>query len=114
MHKKILYVFISLKKKKPKYGNTRQAWIELSIISDPTTGPSNTTKCKNVVKRKLDDVTRDPKYWITQIKLLRGDSQKIVVMIDYVKMITHILYNLSEEYEKIVENVADELDDNTT
>ena len=32
------------------------------------------------------------------------------VIIDYVEMMIHILSNISEEYENIVENLEDELD----
>ena len=42
---------------------------------------------------------------------MRGDLRKLVVIIDDVEMMTHVLSNLTEEYENIVENLEDKLDD---
>ena len=75
-------------------------------------GESKTIIRKKWSKGRLDDVTRDPKHWINEIEFLRGNLWKPVVIIDDVEMITHILYNLPEEYEIIVENIEGGLDDN--
>ena len=64
----------------------------------PMTGASNTRLRKKFAKCKLDDVTRDPEEWIYELELLRGDLWKLGVIIDDVKMMTHILSNLPEEY----------------
>ena len=47
-------------------------------------------------KSELDDVTRDQEDCITELELLRGNLRKLGVIIDDVKMITHILSNLTE------------------
>ena len=53
----------------------------------------------------------DPKDWITDQELLRGNLWKLGVLIDDVLMMTHILYNLPEEYYNIFETLEDELYD---
>ena len=67
---------------------------------------------KKFTKSKLDDVTRYPEDWITELELLRGNWRKLGVIIDDAEMTTHILSNIPENYENIVENLEDELDDN--
>ena len=47
-------------------------------------------------------------YWD---RFLRGNIIKLGVIIYYVKMMTHILYNLPKEYKNIVENIEYELDE---
>ena len=56
-------------------------------------------------------ITRDPEDWITEIKLLRGNLQILIVIIDNLEVMTHILSNLPEKYENIIENIDDGLDD---
>ena len=62
-------------------------------------------------KWKIDDVTRNTEEWITDIKLLRGYLQKLYVQIDDSEMMTHILSNLPEECQIILEILEDELYD---
>ena len=64
------------KKKANKYGDARLAWTKHSRKFEPTTGDSNTGLCKKFTKCKLDDVTRNPEEWITELELIRGDLQK--------------------------------------
>ena len=45
---------------------------------------------------ELDGVTRDPKYWITELELFRYDLQTFGVNIDDVEIMTHIMSNLPE------------------
>ena len=78
------------------YGDSRQVWIKLSRKFDPKTGSSQTILRKKFVKIELDYVTRDFEDWITEIELLRGDSQKLGVIIDDIEMMTHILSDLPE------------------
>ena len=42
-------------------------------------GASKTIPRKKSVKRKLDDVTRDPEDWITEIELIKGYLRKLNV-----------------------------------
>ena len=62
-------------------------------------------------KSELDDVTRDQEDCITELELLRGNLRKLGVIIDDVEIMTHILSILPEEYENIVENFEEKLDD---
>ena len=64
---------------------------------DPTTGVSKTRLFKKPAKYKLDNLRIDPKYWITNIELLRGDL-KMDVHIDYTEKTTHIISRLNEAY----------------
>ena len=75
-------------------------------------GASKIRLWKKLSKSELDNVTRDPEDWITELELLRGDLRKLGVIIDDVEITTHILSNLIEKYENIVENLEDESDDN--
>ena len=70
-----------------KYGDARLVWTNFS------------TKLRlgnKLAKCKLDDVTRNPKGWITDLGLLRGDLHKLDVNIDNSEMMNHILPNLPE------------------
>ena len=46
---------------------------------------------QGICKSELDDVSRDPEYWITELELLRGDLQKMEVIIDDLEIIAHIM-----------------------
>ena len=77
----------------------------------PITGASKKILRKKSAKYKLYDVTRGPEDWTAELELLRGYLLKFGVIIDDVEIMTHILSNLPEEYNKMVENLEDELDD---
>ena len=68
---------------------------------------SNTRLQNKFAKCELDDVTRDPEEWITDLELFRGYLLKLGVIIDDVEMMTQILSNLPEEYKNIFENIED-------
>ena len=55
-----------------KFGNRIQEWMKLSGKFEQTTGDSNTRLHQDFSKCRLDYVTRNPKEWITEIKLPRG------------------------------------------
>ena len=55
------------KTKSNKYGYARIAWVKLLRKFDPTTGDSKTILHKKFARWKLDHVTRDPEYWITEL-----------------------------------------------
>ena len=100
------------KVKANKYGDSaRQMWVKISRIFYPTTGTSKTRLRKKFAKCELYDATRDPKEWITELKILRGYLWKLNVQFGDIEMMTHILSNFHEAYEKFIENLEDELDD---
>ena len=86
-----------------------RVWERLKKKFQPMTGASKTILCKKCAKSKFNDVTRDPEDWIIEIELFRGNLGKLGVIIDYVEMMTLILYNLPEEYDSTVENIEDKL-----
>ena len=59
-------------------------------------GEPKTILQNKFAKIKVDDVTRDPEDWITELELLRGDLRKLGVIIDDVKIMNHILSKLPE------------------
>ena len=59
-------------------------------------GASKTRLRQKFVKIESDDVTRESEYWFTRLELLRGDLQKLGVIICDVALITRVLSNLSE------------------
>ena len=65
--------------------------MKLSRKIDPTTGASKTILQKKFAKCEFDDVTRNPKQWITKLKLIRGYLEKLDVHIDDSAMMTHII-----------------------
>ena len=74
---------------------------------DPTTEASKIRLSNKFAKNDLNYVTRYPEDWVSDLELLIGDLRKLGFIIDDVKMMTHILSNLPEEYENIVENLKD-------
>ena len=52
-------------------------WNKISIEFYPTTGASNTILCNIFSIIKFKDITRYPKYWITDLELLRAVTKKI-------------------------------------
>ena len=60
-------------------------------IFDPTTGASNTILKKKLPENEVNEITRDPKDWITDLELLRQNFWKLVVIIDDVEMMTNKL-----------------------
>ena len=60
------------------------------------TGASKKRLQKKLSKCKLDDVTRDPEDWITELESLRVKIRKLGVIIDDTEIITHIMPNLPE------------------
>ena len=85
-----------MKKRRQELRDTRLAWTKLSRKFEPTTGASKTTLRNKFYKCELDDVTRNPKEWITDIELLIVDLQNSDVHIDDSEMMTQILSNLPE------------------
>ena len=71
---------------------------------------SKTRLRKKFTKCGLDDVKRDLEDWIADLELLRVDLQKLGIIVDDVEIMTHIMSNLPEEYDNIVENLKEELD----
>ena len=74
-------------------------------------GASKTRLQKKFVESELYDITRDLEDCIAELELLRGDLWKLGFIIDDVEMMTHIISNLPEGYENIVENLEEELYD---
>ena len=66
---------------------------------------------QEIWKNELDGVTRDPEDCITDLEWLIWDLQKLGVIVDDDEMMTHILSSLPEEYEIVVENLEEKLDD---
>ena len=94
-----------------KYGDARKGWMKLSIIFYPTTGDFKRIIHKKFSKCGLYDVIISPKEWIAELGLLREDLQNLDVHIDNSEITTHIISNLTEEYQNIVEIIYGDLDD---
>ena len=68
--------------------------MKLSRKFDSTTVASNSILREKFSKCKLDNVTRYPKEWITELKPYRGDLHKFNSHIDDTEMMSHILSNV--------------------
>ena len=60
-------------------------------------GVSKKILSNKIAKCEMEDVTRNPKEWITRIKILRGNLRKLDIQIYDSEMMTNILYKLPEE-----------------
>ena len=85
------------------YWDASQSRMKLLGKFKPTTGDSKKILGKKFDKCKIYYVTRKHNEWITKIELLRGDLQKLDIQIDNPEIMSHILSNLPEEYQTIVE-----------
>ena len=88
-----------------KYGDSRILWVKFSRKIDPTTEAYKTILQNELLLFKLDDISRYPKDWITEIKLLRRHLQKLNVYIYNTKTMTYILLNWTEAWDNLVENI---------
>ena len=75
-------------------------------------GASKTRVRKKFSRIDLDDISGDPEEWITELELLRVNLPSLGVVIDDVKIMTHIVTNLPEENQNILENIEEYLYDN--
>ena len=82
--------------------------IEQGILANERSIQDKITE--EIRKTRVRLCQKNPEDWITQLELLRDNLRKLGVIIDDVKMMTHILSNLTEEYENIVETLEEELD----
>ena len=105
------HIFEYLSTKDSPNGINLHAWERLNKKFQPITGASKTKLSKKFEKNELDGVTRDPEDCITDLEWLIWDLQKLGVIVDDVEMMTHILSSLPEEYEIVVENLEEKLDD---
>ena len=85
------------KMKVNKCGDTRRAWMKLSIKFEPTTMGSQEKDCKRNLLSENCMMQNNTKNWITVLELLRGYLQNLEVHIDDSEMMTHILSYLPEE-----------------
>ena len=88
------------KMKVNKCGDTRRAWMKLSIKFEPTTGASKTIIHNKFAEYELYNIARHPEYCITEQKIYREDLEKLNIHIYNMEMITHILSNLLKAYKR--------------
>ena len=84
------------------YGAARLVLKKLSKKIEANTEASKTKLCKNIAKCKVDNVTRNLKEQINKLELIIVNLREIDVHMDDSEIMTHMLLNLPEEYQKIV------------
>ena len=87
--------------------------MKISRNFESTTGASKTRLHKKFGKCKLDEVTRNPEEWIIEIELIRLYLKNTNVHLDDLEMMTHIILNLPEEYQTMVEILEYKSDDDS-
>ena len=66
---------------------------------------------EKIAKIELEDITRDPKEWNTELELLWGDLQELDAKIDDMEIMTYIIPNLPQACKIIEKKLEEKLDD---
>ena len=64
------------------YGDAILAQTIISRKFEPIAGDYKTRLCNKSSKRELDDVTKNPEEWITELEFIREDLRKLDLHID--------------------------------
>jgi len=97
-------------------GNCKLAWDRLTNKYAPKTAPSYIKLKKDFTNSRLDSAEEDPDEWLTNLESLRNemDAVNISGKMGDLDFIIHVLANLPEEYEVVVQGLEDRLEDPST
>ena len=99
----------ALTKDLPK-GDARQAWLNLQAKYESTTAASKKQLKKEFHTSSLNDVTKDPDEWITNLERMRIRLKAMKHEISDEDLMIHVLNNLPEEYDNLVEDLEDRIE----
>ena len=82
-------------------GDLYLAWSGLKEVFEPSTPASKILLKKQFYESKLQDPSRDPDEWITELGLLRQQLKVLQVIIDDDDFVIQIVNNLPKEYDSL-------------
>ena len=94
-------------------GDSRQAWKNLLTKFESATMATKTKLNKEFITKILEDATEDPDKWITNVERLRQRLKEMNHTISDEDLMIHILNNVPEEYDNLVEMLEDQLGNTT-
>ena len=94
-------------------GDAHQAWSNLKARYESSTPATKIQLKKEFNDSKLEDATTDPDEWIADMERIRQRLKTLKAEIEDEDFIIHILNNLPNEYENMVEAMEVEMEDTT-
>jgi gag-polypeptide of LTR copia-type len=91
-------------------GDSRLAWAELRSKFEPTTAMSLIALKREFTLCCLADSSSDLDIWIRELERIRRRLIAMGHLISNVDLIIHILNNLPEDYENLIENLESEIE----
>ena len=92
-------------------GDAELAWRELQRRFEPDTSADKVKLKREFNASKLSSWNKDPEVWISKLEVIRKRLKKMSNEISDEDMMIHILNNLPEEYDTVVEAMERKLDD---
>lgn len=88
-------------------GNCRMAWERLVKKYEPHTAPKLLKLKKELMNMRLDDVSKDPDEWITDLENIRVQINQIdlVSKMSERDLMIHIMNSLPEQYDPVIDNL---------
>jgi gag-polypeptide of LTR copia-type len=94
-------------------GDARLAWMNLVSKLAPVTKSNLIKTKKEFVDSKLEDVSVNPDVWIQGLEILSRRLDILGHPITEMDLIIHIMHNLPDEYETMIEFIENELDNDS-
>ena len=94
-------------------GDAAKAWAGLVAKFEPDTGSSKVELKHEFAESKLENKYDDPDEWITSLERIVQKLQRMKSSMDEEDLLIHILNNLPEAYESIIESSEKELSKGT-
>ena len=92
-------------------GDAELAWKELQRRFEPDTSADKVKLKKEFSTSKLTSWSKDPETWISKLEVIRKRLKKMGNEISDEDMMIHIMNNLPQEYDTVVEAMERKLDD---
>jgi hypothetical protein len=94
-------------------GDAKTAWTRLCERLQPKTSATKIQLKSQFNRNKLKSVDQDPEEWITELELIRQRLKEMNSHMDEDDFLMHILNNLTEEYESVVESSEEKLENDS-
>ena len=94
-------------------GDAAKAWKDLSKKYDSKTGMTVVSLSEQYNKSKLKNTKMDPDEWIVYLEILQSRLEGMNYIISEKQLIIHILHNVPDDYDNIVEDLEKTVNDAT-
>ena len=91
-------------------GDCALAWRKLEAKYDSQTNSSKVKLMNQLNKSRLKDSQDDPDHWVSELEVIRTRLKKMNVQIEDDYFMIHILNNLPQEYDQVVDSLEDRID----